>query len=92
MPKKNFIGVICVAIVAAILVEIIYPALLVGLGYFFGWVTKITIGNTLVNAINTSFGTEITKDILPWLGAALSWIGSFFYTPQVGTNFKSKKD
>ena len=51
------------------------------LSYFGGWICKITIGNTLVKALNVLFHTtHITAEMLPWMAGALGWIGGFFKT------------
>lgn len=65
-------------IVFIIVVIIIEPALLFWLGYFSGWLAKLIIGTKLVTAINMVFGTAFTADMLPMIGGALGWIGSFF--------------
>lgn len=65
-------------IVFIIVVIIIQPALLFWLGYFSGWLAKLIIGTKLVTAINMVFGTAFTADMLPMIGGALGWIGSFF--------------
>ena len=69
-----------IIIVIAILIIFIFlePAIWLGLGYLSGWVAKITVGTPCVKALNTAFGTEFTTDMLPWIGAALAWVGSFF--------------
>lgn len=61
-----------------IVVIIIEPALLFWLGYFSGWLAKLIIGTKLITAINMVFGTAFTADMLPMIGGALTWIGSFF--------------
>lgn len=49
------------------------------LGYLSGWLAKVTIGNSLINSFNILFNTRyFTKDMLPYIGGALAWIGSFF--------------
>lgn len=65
-------------IVFIIVVIIIKPALIFGLGYFSGWLAKLIIGTKLVTAVNMVFGTAFTADMLPMIGGALGWIGSFF--------------
>ena len=79
MGKKDVSGWAIVGVIAfLIVVIIIQPALLFWLGYFSGWLAKLIIGTKLVTAINTIFGTAFTADMLPMIGGALGWIGSFF--------------
>ena len=74
--------------VFAIVVIIVQPALLFWLGYFSGWLAKLVIGTKLVTAINMAFGTAFTADMLPMIGGALGWVGSFFKSIN---NVKNKK-
>lgn len=79
MGRKNISGWGIFGIIAFIIVVIIIePALLFWLGYFSGWLAKLIIGTKLVTAINMVFGTAFTADMLPMIGGALGWIGSFF--------------
>ena len=79
MGRKDVSGWAIVGVIAFLIVVIIIePALLFWLGYFSGWLAKLVIGTKLVTAINTVFGTAFTADILPMIGGALGWIGSFF--------------
>ena len=79
MGRKDISGWAIVGVIAFfIVVIIIQPALLFWLGYFSGWLAKLVIGTKLVTAINTIFGTAFTADMLPMIGGALGWIGSFF--------------
>lgn len=79
MGKKDVSGWAIVGVIAfLIVVIIIQPALSFWLGYFSGWLAKLIIGTKLVTAINTIFGTAFTADMLPMIGGALGWIGSFF--------------
>lgn len=73
-------------IVFIIVVIIIQPALLFWLGYFSGWLAKLIIGTKLVTAINMIFGTAFTADMLPMIGGALGWIGSFFKSVRTASN------
>ena len=83
----NFGGLtILGAIALIILAVIIEPFLVFWLCYFSGWIAKITIGKTLVRALEL-LGIIISKDQLPWLAGALGWIGSFFKN----INFNNKK-
>ena len=79
MGKKDVSGWAIVGVIAFfVVVIIIEPALLFWLGYFSGWLAKLVIGTKLVTAINMVFGTAFTADMLPMIGGALGWIGSFF--------------
>lgn len=58
---------------------LILPFISFWASYFGGWICKITIGNTLVKALNMLFNTAyFTKDMIPWVAGALGWIGGFF--------------
>lgn len=79
MSRKDVSGWAIVGVIAFfVVVIIIEPALLFWLGYFSGWLAKLVIGTKLVTAINMAFGTAFTADMLPMIGGALGWIGSFF--------------
>ena len=79
MGKKDISGWALVGVIVFLVVVIIIkPALLFWLGYFSGWLAKLVIGTKLVTAINMVFGTAFTADMLPMIGGALGWIGSFF--------------
>ena len=79
MGKKDVSGWAIVGVIAFFVVAIIIkPALVFWLGYFSGWLAKLVIGTKLVTAINMVFGTAFTADMLPMIGGALGWIGSFF--------------
>ena len=87
MSRKNssewaIVGII----VFLIVVIIIESALLFWFGYFSGWLAKLIIGTKLVTAINMVFGTAFTADILPMIGGALGWIGSFFKSIRTASN------
>ena len=87
MSRKNVSGWAIVGIIAFLVVVIIIePALLFWLGYFGGWLAKLVIGTKLVTAINMVFGTAFTADMLPMIGGALAWIGSFFKSIHTASN------
>ena len=87
MGKKDNLGWAIVGVIAfLIVVIIIQPALLFWLGYFSGWLAKLIIGTKLVTAINMIFGTAFTADMLPMIGGALGWIGSFFKSVRTASN------
>ena len=79
MGRKDVSGwAIVGVIVFLVVVIIIEPALLFWFGYFSGWLAKLVIGTKLVTAINMVFGTAFTANMLPMIGGALGWVGSFF--------------
>ena len=87
MGRKNVSGWgIFGIIVFLVVVIILQPALLFWLGYFSGWLAKLIIGTKLVAAINMVFGTAFTADMLPMIGGALGWIGSFFKSVHTASN------
>ena len=87
MGKKEVSGWAIVGVIAFfVVVIIIEPALLFWLGYFSGWLAKLVIGTKLVTAINMVFGTAFTADMLPMIGGALGWIGSFFKSVRTTSN------
>ena len=87
MGRKDVSGWALVGIIAFLVVVIIIkPALLFWLGYFSGWLAKLVIGTKLVTAINMVFGTAFTADMLPMIGGALGWIGSFFKSVRTASN------
>lgn len=87
MSRKNGSGWAIVGIIIFLIVVIIIePALLFWFGYFSGWLAKLIIGTKLVTAINMVFGTAFTADMLPMIGGALGWIGSFFKSIHTASN------
>ena len=44
------------------------------------------VGTQVCLALNTTFGTSFTPDILPWIGGALGWVGSFFKSVHTNRN------
>lgn len=66
---------------------LILPFISFWLSYFGGWICKVTIGNTLVKALNILFNTTyFTTEMIPWIAGALGWIGGFFKTIQKNKN------
>ena len=66
---------------------LILPFISFWASYFGGWICKITIGNTLVKALNMLFNTAyFTKDMIPWIAGALGWIGGFFKSVNTSKN------
>ena len=91
MGRKDISGWAIVGVIAfLIVVIIIQPALLFWLGYFSGWLAKLVIGTKLVTAINMIFGTALIADMLPMIGGALGWIGSFFKSVRTASNNNQK--
>lgn len=91
MREKNndSIGVLFLIVAIIILLVIFSSAITFGLGYFGGWLAKITIGSKLIEGLNLLFNTDyFDKDMLPMMSGILSWIGSFFKV----YNFDSKKN
>ena len=87
MSRKDVSGWTIVGVIAFLIVAIIIePALLFWFGYFGGWLAKLVIGTKLVTAINMVFGTAFTADMLPMIGGALCWIGSFFKSIHIASN------
>lgn len=85
--KKDNAGLATIGVLALVAVIIILEPLLVfWLGYFSGWLTKIMVGTQVCSALNTTFGTSFTPDILPWIGGALGWVGSFFRPAHASRN------
>ena len=85
--KKDNAGLAIIGVLALIVVIIILePLLIFWLGYFSGWLTKIMVGTQVCSALNTTFGTSFTPDILPWIGGALGWVGNFFKSAHTSRN------
>lgn len=60
-----------------VIVIVVGPLITFWLGYFGGWLAKIIIGGKLCEAL-AYLGLTVTPEMLPWIGAALAWIGGFF--------------
>lgn len=86
MKKDNAELTIIGALALVAVIIILEPLLVFWLGYFSGWLTKITVGTQVCLALNTTFGTSFTPDILPWIGGALGWVGSFFHSAYASKN------
>lgn len=71
------------------LLLLVGPFISFWLAYFGGWLAKITIGDTLCQALNTLFPTRtFVKDLIPWYAGALGWIGGFFKAATYNRNSK----
>ena len=88
--KEFIIEIIGIIVLAAIFI-VFYPFLLFWVGYFSGWLAKLVIGTKLAAALNIAFHTTwFTAEMLPMIGGALAWVGSFFKgTRQVTTEKKN---
>lgn len=88
--KEFIIETIGIIVLAAIFI-VFYPFLLFWVGYFSGWLAKLVIGTKLAAALNIAFHTTwFTAEMLPMIGGALAWVGSFFKgTRQVTTEKKN---
>ena len=75
--KDSITTLIGIIALSAILV-ILTPVVIFLLGYFSGWLAKIMIGDKICKAFLIAFSISIEPSMLPWIGGALAWIGSFF--------------
>ena len=78
-----------IAIITTVILVIISVLLGFWIGWLFGWLTKVIFGNLFVYAWNTAFGTAITADVIPWIGATFVWISGIFIPKN--SNIKSNK-
>lgn len=67
-------GMLIVLLVVMIVID---PLITFWLGFFGGWLAQIIIGAKLCEAL-AYLGLTVTPEMLPWIGAALAWIGGFF--------------
>ena len=82
-------GEIIGTIICAIAWIFILPIISFRLHYFGGWITSIVIGEKICYALNLLFNFNyFTPDKLPWIAAALGYIGNFFQN----TAIHSKND
>ena len=87
MSKKDRLGGAIIGVIAIqIVVIIIQHALLFWLAYFSGWLARLVSGTKWVTAINMVVGTAFTADILPMIGGALGWIGSFLKSVRIASS------
>ena len=85
--KGKLWTILAIFVVASVVLAIV-PLINVALGYFSGWVLcKIFpfAGVWVVNGLS-QFGIEITIGVLPKVGAALGFVGSFFRAIQKNEN------
>lgn len=79
-----------IAIITTVVLIVISVLLGFWIGWLFGWLTKVIFGNLFVYAWNTAFGTAITADAIPWIGATFGWISGIFISQNSNSN-KNKK-
>ena len=76
---SSLVGKLVGMIILLIIWIVFYPFLVFWLGYFSGWIAKLIIGTKLAAALNMAFHTTwFTAEMLPMIGGALAWVGSFF--------------
>ena len=69
------------AIVGVLIAIFVVPFVSFWLFYFGGWLTSLTIGDTLAAGLNLVFKTtHFTKDVIPMTAGVLGWIGGYFKT------------
>ena len=59
---------------------LISPVVSFFIGYFFGWITKIIIGNFIVSAF-AAIGITITTNQIPFITGLIGWISVFLPHP-----------
>lgn len=69
---------ILIAVGVLALILILEPIAVFWVSYFFGWIASFVIGNPLCHALNTTFNTVFTKDMIPLIAGAIGWIASYF--------------
>ena len=79
-----------IAIITTVILVVISVLLGFWIGWLFGWLTKVIFGNLFVYAWNTAFGTAITADIIPWIGATFGWISGIFIPKNSNSNLNKK--
>lgn len=62
-----------------VILAIISPFLYLAIGWIVGFITKVTVGDWCVTALNTLLRTDYTKEMLPNMGAALGWLGGILF-------------
>ena len=86
---RDIIETALIAIITTVILVVISVLLGFLVGWLFGWLTKVIFGNLFVYAWNTAFGTAITVDVIPWIGATFGWISGIFIPKN--SNIKSNK-
>lgn len=88
--EKALLGTAIGGLILIIVITIFGSFFNFWLGYFTGWLAENTVGDKLIEAINTMFNTNYFKtDMLPIIGGALGWISSFF---KVGATTRLSND
>ena len=86
MLMRDIIETSLIAIITAVILVLIGVLLGFLIGWLFGWLTKVIFGNLFVHAWNTAFGTAITADAIPWIGATIGWISGIFIPKNSNSN------
>lgn len=74
---KGYIGVI----IGIIILGIVEPIIIFGVGWFGGWILMKIVGGAVVTGLNTLFGTtRFMPDLIPVVCGALAIVGSYFKT------------
>lgn len=69
---------VTVSFITLVIMAILGPFLCLGVGWIFGFITKIIVGDWCITAINSLLGTTFTKEMLPNIAAALCWLSGVF--------------
>ena len=77
-----------IAIITTIILVVISVLFGFWIGWLFGWLTKVIFGNLFVYAWNTAFGTAITVDAIPGIGATFGGISGIFISKNSNSNKK----
>lgn len=89
MDKSIEFAVGCVVIlIVSIAMSVVMPLLYAMGGYFTGWILSsvfVFAGQWVVSGAS-NLGLEIPLSSLPFLGAFLAFVGSFFRSHQTNTN------
>ena len=83
-----FSGASIIVVALAAIIALIAPLLYALGGFITGWVLVVIFpfaSNWIVSSAN-SLGVEITLGMLPYIGAALGFTGSFFRARQTNNN------
>ena len=68
-----------VTFITLVILVIFSPFFSLAVGWLMGFITKVTIGDWCVTALNTLLRMDYTKEMLPNIGAALGWIGGILF-------------
>ena len=78
ITQKQTNSAIVIFITSVILV-IFNPFFSLAVGWLVGFITKVTVGDWCVTALNTLLRMDYTKEMLPNIGAALGWLGGILF-------------